>query len=125
MSDQDKFFFAEARRLAKNSTCLKQQTAAIIVKNGRIIGVGWNLCSPDGFQHGKPVSHCPRLNLATGTDYSLCKSLHAELIALINVGQEDCQGATLYLAGHNYLCWECESFARRFGIVDVRIDSQE
>ncbi len=122
VSQEARSLFEEARKVAKNSTCLKSQTAALVVKDNQIVGKACNLCSPDGFQHGSPVSHCPRMGLVTGEHYDLCKSLHAEYLAIMDAGRENCLGATLYLTGHSYVCWECESAARLYGIVAIKID---
>jgi len=122
MQQSDEKFFEIARSLARKSTCLKNQTAVVIVKGNIVVGRAWNLCSPNGYQHGEPVSRCPRMGLPTGQRYDLCKSLHAELLALLNAGRENCEGATLYLTGHSYLCWECESLARVYGISETKLD---
>jgi len=123
MKDGD--FFAEAKKASQKSTCLKIQTGAVIVKDGKIVGRGYNLCSPKGFNHGQKVRACPRKNLATGDKYDLCKPLHAELVAVLNTRLEDCQGATMYLYGHYYPCWHCESVARFVGIKEIKCSETE
>lgn len=118
----DEYYFALAKKLAETkSTCLKIKTAAVIVKNEKIIGEGFNLCSPEGFNHGQKVKECLRTKLPTGVGYELCKGVHSEVLALINAGAKKCRGATLYLYGHDHLCWQCESHVRLAGITDIRV----
>lgn len=120
----DNFLFDKAEQIAKEkSTCLKLNTGAIIVNNGRIVGVGWNMCSPgEGvFCHGEKVEECARMNLPSGQGYELCKPIHAEVMAVLNAGIQNCKGAVLYLSGHYYACWNCESTVRFAGVKEIKI----
>lgn len=118
----DDYYFRLAARLAEEkSTCLKIKTGVIIVKDGRVVGEGYNLCSPEGFRHGEKNKQCKRMDIPSGEGYELCKPLHAEVMALISVGAESCRGATLYLSGHYYPCWHCESHARFAGIKKIKV----
>lgn len=122
MVKSDDYFFRQAKRLTETrSTCLKIKTAAVIVKNGKVVGRGFNLCSPVGFNHGKPVKKCLRMNTPTGTGYELCKGVHAEVMAVADAGIKSCKGATLYLSGHYYPCWHCESLAHIAGIKEIKV----
>lgn len=126
MKKTDEYFFDQVKKLAQEkSTCLKIKTAVLIVKNGKIIGQGWNMCSPEGFHHGKKVKECPRMKLPSGTGYNLCKSLHAEEMAILNTGPKRCKGATMYLSGHFYACWHCESLAHLVGIKKVEVQDDK
>ena len=117
----DDKFFAEAKKVArKQSTCLKIQTGAVIVKDGKIIGRGANLCSPVGFKHGQKVKSCPRMNLPSGEKYELCKPIHAEILAVLDAGAKNCKGTTMYLYGHYYACWHCQSIVRLVGIKEIK-----
>ena len=116
----DAKFFAEAKKASYSSTCLKVQTGAVIVKEGKIIGRGANLCSPNGFNHGKKVKSCPRMNLPSGEKYEICKPLHAELLAILDAGAKNCRGAVMYLWGHYYACWHCQSIAHLVGIKEIK-----
>jgi len=119
-------YFAEAERLALvNSTCLKIKTGAVIVKKGKTIGRGWNLCSPEGFKHGQKVGKCPRFGLKTGENYELCKPIHAEVMAILNTGLKNCRGATMYLSGHWYACWHCQSLAYLAGIKEIKVKDKK
>lgn len=118
---QDGSFFLQAEKVREKSNCLKIQTGVVIVKDRTIIGRGANLCSPKGFKHGEKVTSCPRMNLDTGLNYEICKSLHAELLAILDAGGKNCQGAVMYLSGHYYPCWHCESITRLAGIREIKV----
>ena len=142
----DEEFFALAREILKNSTCLKTQTAALIVdRTGRIISWGVNMCCPQGQLYGLPVPECPRTDKKTGQFYELCKPIHAEFVACINafgisaIERRDLwhfpgftnklvkyrgffEGATLYLVGHYYACAECVDFTKLIGISEIKFD---
>ncbi|MBI4134080.1 MAG: hypothetical protein HY475_01510 [Candidatus Terrybacteria bacterium] len=145
MPPADEQFFAEARRMAKASTCLRgEHTGAVIVLNGAIIGIGAPACSPHGELYGTPVQHCPRdaCDAKTGECYELCNPIHAEEAALFSAlttlwhlkcswaakdqpwSPNQLASATLYLTGHYYPCWRCVAVLRYAGITDIRIDPE-
>ncbi len=121
LSREDSYFKVASDLAKSHSTCLKINICAVIVKGEKIVGKGYNQCSPDGFNHGQKVKECKRINLPSGQSYDLCKSIHAEVIALIDAGAKKCRGATLYLSGHYYPCWGCESHARQSGIKEIKV----
>ncbi len=121
-------FMKEAAELLKSSGCVKQPTAAVVVKNGKIIGRGANA--------GKKIDVCPRaiLKCPTGEGYELCKSVceqegHAEVMAINDAlaKGEDLAGADMYLDGHWWVCKPCWDEIIRAGIKNVylRSDSAE
>ena len=121
-------FIRKAGKILKNSGCVKQATAAVLVKDGKIIGRGANA--------GKKVKICPRVvqNYPTGQGYHLCKETcrqegHAEVMAIKNALFQgyDTDGATLYLEGHWWVCKECWNFIILHGIkrVCLREDSMQ
>lgn len=118
---EENYFKAASDLAKKRSTCLKINTGAVVVKGKKIVGRGYNLCSPDGFNHGKEFKECKRMTVPSGQGYDLCKSIHAEIIALIDAGAKNCRGAKLYLSGHFYPCWNCESHARQSGIKEIKV----
>lgn len=122
MRNSDADYFKLAQELAvTRSTCLKIKNGVVIVNKGRVVGQGFGLCSPSGFKHGKKVKKCERINLPTGVGYDLCRSVHAEVVAISRTRPQDLNGATLYLAGHYYPCWHCESLARLMGIKKIKV----
>jgi len=143
----DEDFFAIGRILLGHSTCLKTQTVALIVAEGKIVSWGVNMCCPQDQIYGLPVSECPRMGKETGTYYELCKPIHAEIVATINAfgishidrktlwhfpgftlklkHYEDffkSKKATLYLLGHYWACQECVDFLKLVGITEIKFD---
>ena len=145
----DEDFFTIGRIIAKRySTCLKTNTAALIVdRNHTILSWGVNMCCPQGQLYGLPVTECPRMDTQTGTSYALCMPLHAEIVACLNafgIGTADrknlwhfpgftkrlreyagffkSRGSVLYLIGHYWACDECIDFLRSAGIDEIKFD---
>lgn len=145
----DEDFFAIGRFLAQRySTCLKTNTAALIVSDEKqIISWGVNMCSPQGQLYGIPVTECPRQNAVTGTSYAICMPMHAEIVACLNAfgintatkqtlwhfagfsrrlkeycGFFGAKGAVMYLVGHYWACEECKQFLAEAGITDIKFD---
>ena len=121
-------FMQMASEMLANSGCLKQPTAAVIVKKRIVLGKGVNA--------GKKVEVCPRVlrNCPTGTGYEFCKTVceqegHAEIMAIRNAlsNGHNLKGASLYLDGHWWACKECWDKILQSGITKVflRTDSVE
>ena len=116
------YYFNLAKKLTQTeSNCAKIQTGAVIVKNGKVVGEGFNLCSPVGFKHGETVEKCLRMEVPSGQGYELCKGVHAEVVAIVDAGAQNCKDAIMYLCGHYYPCWHCESLARISGIKEIKV----
>lgn len=79
--------------ISKRSTCIKIQTAAILVKDMNIISIGYN-----GVPHGS--QHCCDFFNANPDreehhQWSLRNELHAEINAIVKCSG-DCRGSTIY-----------------------------
>jgi deoxycytidylate deaminase len=141
------------RGALRNSTCLKTQTAAAIVKEGKILSMGSNLCAPSGQEYGERISFCPRMATKTGTGYELCSPVHAEVMACLNIRPNRSpaelgrfaghlrlkeseilsaftegelrllNGSTLYLVGHYWACENCEYVVRTVGAKEIKLDT--
>lgn len=111
-------FMKEAKILWEKSSCVKHPTAAVVVKDGKIIGKGSNA--------GEKVNECPRWGSKTGTNYKPCKEVckqegHSEITSVddaIKNGQAT-EGADLYLYGHWWCCENCWSKMIKAGIRNV------
>lgn len=151
-SSLDEVCFEAARFYLSLSTCLKTKTAATICKEGKIIAAGWNLCAPGQASYGDTLFECPRMQIKTGGEYQLCKPVHAEVMACLNVRPQRApeelapfaghlapaieqvlaafsatelalfSGATMYLVGHYWACDNCVRFSKIVGIADIRFD---
>ncbi len=91
------YYLKLAEDAAKRSTCVKRNYGAIIVKDDHIVSTGYN-GAPRGRTNCTELG-CPRMNVAHNTEYSTCRSVHAEANAIIHANYNDMIGSTLYLAG--------------------------
>lgn len=152
MSDEE--VWSTLEKLLDSSTCVKTHTAAALVKDGKIIAVGYNMCAPEGQSYGDKLSVCPRAKITTGSNYELCAPMHAEVMACLNIRSgrnkeeisnyashlklspekileafstpelERLNGSTLYLMGHYWACDGCRNFLKVIGITDIKLNSQ-
>jgi dCMP deaminase len=67
--------------ISKRSTCLKRQVSAIIVKDGRIISMGYN-GSPHGSKNCCDEHKCLREDSISGENLQNCYAIHAEINAI-------------------------------------------
>ena len=118
--------FIQARQEREKSTCHKAQTGAVIVKDGKIIGRGHNMCSPSGEEYGERVKECKRMNVPTGTGYELCNPVHCEKAAGVDALRrgEDPSGGVMYLSGHYWACFDCSVFLKFLGVVGIEFDPE-
>ncbi len=65
--------------------------------------------------------YCYRVehNIESGTRYETCRSIHAEQNAIIQAGEDNCVGSTIYVYGHNQVCILCKRFILNAGITRV------
>lgn len=97
------YYLQLAADAAKRSTCMKRHYGAVIVKDDRIVSTGYN-GAPRGRANCDLLGACPRMAVPNNTDYSTCRSVHAEANAIIHANYNDMIGSTLYLAG-----WDCKT----------------
>ena len=97
---KDEYYLNIALAVLERSTCLRRKYGAVIVKDDEIISTGYN-GSPRGDVNCCEVGYCFRQheNIPHGERYEACKSLHAEMNAIISASRRDMIGSTLYLAG--------------------------
>ena len=123
--NKDTYYLNIAEEVAKRSTCLKRKYGAVIVNNDEIISTGYN-GAPRGCMNCSDIGECLRieLNIPSKQRYELCKSVHAEMNAIISASRKDMIGATLYLVGidpdgqyHNSTCCDmCKKIILNAGI---------
>ena len=94
---KDEYYLGIALAVAKKSACLKKQHGAVIVKNDEIVSTGYN-----GNCRGEPhCLICTKVKINKDeAEYLTCKSVHAEMNAIISASRNEMLGATLYLAGY-------------------------
>jgi len=98
--DKDRYYLGIAREVARRGTCLRRNYGAVIVNRDQIISTGYT-GAPRGARNCIEGNRCPReeANVPRGQRYELCRSVHAEMNAIIHAARADMVGATLYLVG--------------------------
>ena len=98
--DKENYYLDIAGTVLERSTCLRRCYGAIIVQHDEIVSTGYN-GAPRGRKNCMDLGFCAReaLNIPSGQRYELCRSVHAEMNAIISAARRDTLGATLYLAG--------------------------
>jgi len=94
------YYLNIALDVATRGTCLRRNFGAVIVKDDAIVATGYT-GAPRGLANCCDLGQCERerQGIPSGERYELCRSVHAEMNAIINAGREKTLGATLYLAG--------------------------
>ena len=121
----DKYYLGIAEAVSKRSPCLRANYGSVIVRDDRIVSVGFN-APATGVEH---CSQCTRhiFKEKHGENYgALCPAIHSEENVIINAGRERCMGATLYLWGTRPAkpCYRCERVIKNAGIVRVVINDE-
>lgn len=107
--DWDTYFMDIALKVSERSTCPRLHVGAVLVKDKRIKGTGYN-GSPKGLPHCDEDgchmvnSHCVR-------------TIHAELNCLLEVAPPEREGATMYIT--HAPCPECQKLIITCGIKRV------
>ena len=86
---QHEHFMNLAKVVAERSTCLRRRIGAIIVdKEGVQLSSGYS-GAPRDAEHCTEIGKCLRmeLNIPSGQNYELCRSVHAEQNAIINAAR--------------------------------------
>lgn len=94
------YYLRIAEVVASAGTCIRRNYGAVIVKDNRIVSVGYT-GAPSGTPNCCDIGECERQkqNIPSGQRYELCRSVHAEQNAVINGNPLQMKGATLYLCG--------------------------
>ena len=117
----DGYFLSFAEQAAARSDCIRAQVGAVIVNARRKVkGTGYNN-SPVGVKSCLSRGVCYRIEnkIESGTRYETCRSIHAEQNAIIQAGEDNCTGSTMYVFGHQQVCILCRRFILNAGIERV------
>lgn len=98
--DKTNYYLDIADTVSARSTCLRRHYGAVIVNHDQIISTGY-VGAPRGRLNCSDLGYCVRnkLQIPRGERYELCRSVHAEMNAIISASREEMIGATLYLSG--------------------------
>lgn len=97
------YYIGIAEAVSRRSTCLRRHYGCVIVNNDEIISTGYN-GNPRGEANCMDVGVCHREGMAHNSSpdsYNMCRSVHAEMNAIISASRAEMIGAELYLYGYD------------------------
>lgn len=85
---KDQYYLNIAREVSLRSTCLMISFGCVIVKNDQIISTGY-VGAPRKTKDCLELGFCIRRknNIESGKGYEMCRSVHAEMNAIINAAR--------------------------------------
>lgn len=115
---KDEHYLIIAEAVSLRGTCIRRKFGAIIVNHDEQVSAGY-VGAPRGRVNCIDRGTCFRQehNIPSGSRYELCRSVHAEMNAVISAGRSACIGGTLYLVGKendgSYTEADCCSMCKR------------
>ncbi len=135
--EKSDYYLSIAKEVSRRSTCLRRRFGAVILRDDQIISTGY-VGAPRGAPNCTALGRCLREenNVPPGERYELCRSVHAEMNAIINAARAGVSvlGGTLYLYGENVgddsvaeakPCKMCKRMIINAGIRKVIVQSPE
>lgn len=98
---KDEYYVNIAHAVSERSTCLRRHYGVVIVNNDEIIATGYN-GNPRGMKNCCEIGVCSKEDVnhnSSPDSYNICRSVHAEMNALISARRSDMIGATMYIYG--------------------------
>lgn len=97
---KDQYYLNIAEQVAARSTCIRRKYGAVIVNQDEVVSTGYN-GAPRGEANCIDLGTCKReeMCIPKGERYELCRSVHAEMNAIISASRKDMVGATIYITG--------------------------
>jgi dCMP deaminase len=128
---KDEYYLELAKKVGLRSTCFRNKGGAIIVKDDQIIATGY-IGAPRKTKDCFERNECLRdkLKIPHGTRYEMCRSVHAEMNAIINAARSGTSvlGADIYISFENpkdntprdsFPCFICKKLIINCGIKRV------
>lgn len=102
--EKNNYYLDIAEAVAGRGTCLRRDYGCIIVKNDEIIATGYT-GAPRGRKNCTDLGFCYRekVNIPRGQMYEKCRSVHAEMNAIISAPRKDMIDSSMYIVGKNYI----------------------
>lgn len=97
------YYIGVAEAVSRRSTCLRRHYGCVIVYNDEIISTGYN-GNPRGETNCVDIGVCHREGMphnSSPDSYNMCRSVHAEMNAIISACRAEMIGADLYLYGYD------------------------
>jgi len=97
---KDNYYLNIALEVLQRGTCLRRNYGAVIVNRDEIISTGYT-GAPRGTRNCVDIGYCARsdMGVPSGERYELCRSVHAEMNAVIHASRRAAMGGTMYLMG--------------------------
>lgn len=94
------YYLNLALNVAMRSTCNRRKYGAVIVNNDEVVSTGYN-GAPRGVKNCNDLDQCYRIQngIPSGSQYEKCRSVHAEMNAIISASRQSMVGGILYLHG--------------------------
>lgn len=124
----DETFSEIARTWSRRSTCSRRKVGAVLVKDKKVIGNGYN-GAPTGLPHctdgGCPRGQLSYADVPADSDYNQfpCVAIHAEHNAILQAGAANARGAVLYCTAPP--CGQCTALIRQVEIAGVILVSDK
>jgi len=115
-----------AKLQSEYATCLRVKLGAVIVRSNAILGQGCN-AAPEGTKNCIEIGTCLRkqMKIPAGQRYEICRSVHAEQNAILNVNCSLYDSA-MYIYGSKdgkpinaFPCFICKKMIMNSGITKV------
>ena len=104
--DKTQYYLSIASVVASRSSCLRAHYGAVVVSHDRIVSTGYN-GNPRGMDNCIDIMKCSKEapdHNSSPESYNVCKSVHAEMNAIIQATPDELEGSTLYLWGEIEVC---------------------
>ena len=97
---KEEYYLGIAKEVAKRGTCLRRNFGAVIVKNDQLISTGY-VGAPRKSKNCIDIGKCIReeQQIPQGQRYELCRSVHAEMNAIIHASRADMIDSSMFLVG--------------------------
>ncbi len=94
------YYLGIAEQVAKRGTCLRRNFGAVIVNNDQLVSTGY-AGAPRGTKNCIDIGVCLReqQNVPRGQRYELCRSVHAEMNAIIHAARTEMAGEIYISSG--------------------------
>ena len=97
--DKINYYLNIAETVAQRSTCLRKKSGAVIVNKDEIVSTGYS-GAPRGRKNCIDLGFCSKKKFfpdVRHAGYDACRSVHAEMNAIISSSRKDMIGGILYL----------------------------
>lgn len=133
---KEKYYLNIAKEVAERSTCYRNKGGAIIVRGDQIVATGY-IGAPrktkDCFERGECLRD--KLKIPHGKQYEMCRSVHAEMNAIINAARAGVSlfGGDMYIYHRDrndqpmdsYPCFICKKLLINAGLNKVICSTRE